>query len=161
MTWTTRDALRQYNIPGWGAGYVDVGDHGQLLVRPTGEANAAGIDLLALALRIREAGLTWPVLVRFTDVLHSQVDRLCTAFQQAMQRHAVDSRYTATIMRHSRNHRRFRLTRFTLGHDSVFRPGREELVEMRCARGTQRCADQLVFAFEIGRVEIAAHELEA
>ena len=95
MTWTTRDALRQYNIPGWGAGYVDVGDQGQLLVRPTGQADAAGIDLLGLALRVREAGLTWPVLVRFTDVLHSQVDRLCTAFQQAMQRHAVDSRYTA------------------------------------------------------------------
>jgi arginine decarboxylase len=95
MAWTTEDALRQYNIPGWGAGYVDVGDAGQLLVRPAGHADMPAVDLQALAYRVREAGLTWPVLVRFTDILHSQIDRLCEAFRQAMQRHAVDSRYTA------------------------------------------------------------------
>ena len=95
MAWTTEDALRQYNIPGWSAGYVDVGDAGQLLVRPAGHPDTPAVDLLALASRVREAGLTWPVLVRFTGILHTQVDRLCEAFRRAMQRHAVDSRYTA------------------------------------------------------------------
>ncbi|MGB5259968.1 MAG: biosynthetic arginine decarboxylase, partial [Gammaproteobacteria bacterium] len=84
----------QYNIPGWSAGYVDVGDAGQLLVRPAGRPGTPSVDLHALAYQVREAGLTWPVLVRFTDILHTQIDRLCMAFQQAMQQHEVDSRYT-------------------------------------------------------------------
>ena len=80
MAWTTADARRQYNIPGWSAGYVDVGDAGQLLVRPTGQADGPAVDLQALATRVREAGLTWPVLVRFTDILHSQIDRRISLF---------------------------------------------------------------------------------
>jgi arginine decarboxylase len=95
MAWTTADALRQYNITGWGAGYIDVGDDGHLLVRPAGRTDTPSVDLHNLAYRVREAGLTWPVLVRFTDILHTQIDRLYLAFEQAMQQHAVDSRYTA------------------------------------------------------------------
>ena len=95
MAWTSKDARRQYNIPGWGDGFVDVGEAGQLLVRPAGSPGSPAIDLHKLAWRVREAGLSWPVLVRFTDVLHTQVDRLCGAFEQAMQAHAFDSRYTA------------------------------------------------------------------
>jgi arginine decarboxylase len=95
MAWTTEDSKTQYNLSGWGAGYVDVGDEGQLLVRPAGRPDTPAVDLHALATRVREAGLTWPVLVRFTDILHTQIDRLSEAFHQAMQRHEVDSRYTA------------------------------------------------------------------
>ena len=95
MTWTTADARRQYNIPGWGADYIDVGEAGQLLVRPAGVPGTPVIDLHALAYRVREAGLSWPVLVRFTDILHAQVDRLADAFERAMQQHGLQSRYTA------------------------------------------------------------------
>ena len=95
MAWTTTDARRQYNIPGWGDGFVDVGEAGKLLVRPAGRPGTPAIDLHALAWRVREAGLSWPVLVRFTDVLNTQVDRLCGDFEQAMRAHDFDSRYTA------------------------------------------------------------------
>ena len=83
MTWTSEDARAQYNIPGWGSGYVDVGTAGQLLVRPAGSPDSAAVDLCALAGQVHDAGLSWPVLVRFTDILHTQIDRLCGAFEQA------------------------------------------------------------------------------
>ncbi|NNJ94938.1 MAG: biosynthetic arginine decarboxylase [Halobacteria archaeon] len=95
MGWTTEDARRQYNIPGWGNGYVDVDDSGHLLVSPSGRPGTASVDLRELADRAHAAGLTWPVLVRFTDILHTQVDRLCGAFSQAIRQHALDSHYTA------------------------------------------------------------------
>ncbi|HSG11605.1 MAG TPA: biosynthetic arginine decarboxylase [Gammaproteobacteria bacterium] len=95
MTWTSEDARAQYNISGWGGGYVDVGAAGQLLVRPSGSADSSAVDLCALAGQVHDAGLTWPVLVRFTDILHTQVDRLCGAFEQAIAHHGADCRYTA------------------------------------------------------------------
>ena len=95
MKWTTEDARRQYNIAGWSAGYFDVDEAGHLLARPTGRPGTAGVDLHELANRARETGLSWPVLVRFTDILHQQVDRQCSAFRQAMQAAAYDGRYTA------------------------------------------------------------------
>ncbi|MDH3979017.1 MAG: biosynthetic arginine decarboxylase [Gammaproteobacteria bacterium] len=95
MNWTPHDARRLYNIPGWSGGYFDVGNDGHLLARPGGNADAPAIDLKALVDRIHEQGLTLPVLVRFTDILHSQVDRLCGAFATAMRDCAYSANYTA------------------------------------------------------------------
>jgi len=95
MTWTPDDARRQYNLPGWGAGYFDVGDDGHLLVRPGGQAGAPAIDLRGLVDRLHEEGLTLPVLVRFTDILRNRVDRLHGAFTAAMQMSGYPATYTA------------------------------------------------------------------
>jgi arginine decarboxylase len=95
MTWSPADARRQYNLPGWSGGYFDVGAGGRLLARPGGTPDAAAIDLRALVDRLHEDGLTLPVLVRFTDILRSQVDRLHGAFGAAMSAHDYGARYTA------------------------------------------------------------------
>jgi len=95
MKWTPEDSRRQYNIAGWSNGYFDVDDSGHLLARPAGRPGSAGVDLYELANRARDAGLSWPVLVRFTDILHQQVDRQCGAFREAMQAAGYDGRYTA------------------------------------------------------------------
>jgi arginine decarboxylase len=94
-TWTADDARRQYNVAGWSTGYFDVGDHGHLVARPAGCPGAAGVDLYALANKAREAGLSWPVLVRFTDILHQQLDRQCDAFRRAMKAAGYEGSYTA------------------------------------------------------------------
>ncbi len=84
MTWNRDDARQQYNISGWSAGYFDVSEDGQLVARPAGSPDSPTVDLHALAHTVRDAGLSWPVLVRFTDILHQQVDRLCGAFEAAI-----------------------------------------------------------------------------
>jgi arginine decarboxylase len=95
MSWTPADARRQYNLPGWSAGYFDISDAGHLLARPHGRPDSPVIDLRALVDRLHDDGLTLPVLVRFTDILHSQIDRLHGAFSAAMQTHGYDARYTS------------------------------------------------------------------
>jgi arginine decarboxylase len=95
MAWNIDSARRQYNLSGWSGGYFDVGDSGHLLVRPRGMPGTPEIDLRELVNRLHTAGLTLPVLLRFTDILRSRVDRLHGAFASALQ--AADShvRYTA------------------------------------------------------------------
>jgi arginine decarboxylase len=95
MTWTPADARRQYNLPGWSGGYFDVGGEGHLLARPGGRPDSPAIDLRALVDRLHDDGLTLPVLVRFTDILRSRIDRLHGAFTTAMQAQGYDARYTA------------------------------------------------------------------
>ena len=95
MNWNIDKTREQYNIAGWSAGYLDVGEDGHLLARPAGVPGAASVDLYELAHKAREAGLSWPVLVRFTDILHQQVDRQCRAFRAAMKEIGYDGRYTA------------------------------------------------------------------
>ncbi len=95
MNWTVQDSRRLYSIPGWSSGYFDVGDNGHLLARPRGAPDGPSIDLKTLVERVHEQGLTLPVLVRFTDILHSQVDRLYHAFAAAMQAHDYSARYTS------------------------------------------------------------------
>ncbi len=95
MNWTPDATRSQYNIPGWAAGYFDVADNGHLQARPTGEPGAASIDFTDLVGRIHGEGLTLPVLVRFTDILRSRVDRLDDAFRAAMRSLGYAGRYTA------------------------------------------------------------------
>jgi arginine decarboxylase len=84
-----------YNIAHWGGGYFDVNAAGHLAVRPNRDAETPAVDLFELTREIRGAGLTLPVLVRFTDILHDRVDTLCDAFSQAMAEETYEGAYTA------------------------------------------------------------------
>jgi len=95
MTWSREDARQQYNISGWSAGYFDVGEAGHLVAQPAGSPDSPTVDLHSLAHAVRDAGLSWPVLLRFTDILHRQVDRLCGAFDAAISAAHYDAAYTA------------------------------------------------------------------
>lgn len=94
-TWTINDSRELYNIPHWSGGYVDINSPGNLVVRPRRGADTPGIDLSALANEIRGLGLSFPVLVRFGDVLRDRVDTLCGAFAKAIEHHEYAGRYTA------------------------------------------------------------------
>ena len=93
--WTVEDARQTYNIAHWGEGYFDVGGQGQVVVRPDRGRSDACIDLHALAGDLRRRGMSLPVLVRFTDILHDRVDTLCDAFAWAMEQHDYHAGYTA------------------------------------------------------------------
>jgi arginine decarboxylase len=95
MTWNIDSARRQYNLPGWSDGYFDVTGNGHLVARPDGRPDGAPIDLRELVDRLHTAGLTLPVLVRFTDILRSRVDRLHDAFAVALRAAGSTARYTA------------------------------------------------------------------
>ena len=93
--WTIQNARDTYNTAHWGNGYFDVNAAGNLSARPNRDAQHPGIDLFKLAGEIKETGLSLPVLVRFTDILHDRVDTLCGAFADAMREHDYHGKYTA------------------------------------------------------------------
>ncbi|MBK5968082.1 MULTISPECIES: biosynthetic arginine decarboxylase [Thiorhodovibrio] len=81
-----------YAISRWGEGYFEVAANGHLAVRPDPQG-ATRIDLPLLTERLREQGLSLPVLVRFDDILRDRVRRLHQAFGSAIERHGYHGRY--------------------------------------------------------------------
>jgi arginine decarboxylase len=72
-----------YAISRWGEGYFHINADGHLCARPD-PARATEIDLALLAGRLRDEGLSLPVLVRFDDILRHRVRTLRAAFDTAI-----------------------------------------------------------------------------
>ncbi|SFC32653.1 arginine decarboxylase [Marinospirillum celere] len=88
------DANRVYNIKHWGSGYFSANHQGRVSVQPSSQREDQ-LDLVRLVDDLRAHGMTLPVLVRFPDILQDRVNRLCAAFDQAMENHDYKGGYTA------------------------------------------------------------------
>jgi arginine decarboxylase len=92
--WTIADARALYNIEGWGAGYFDVNDRGNVIVRPDPDRPAVSVDLRDLARDLEEQGIQLPVLLRFSDILRSRVETLSERFAAAIREFEYTGDYT-------------------------------------------------------------------
>ncbi len=78
-----RDQAKEiYAIDQWGGGYFTINDKGHASVIPVPDGDAH-LDLFEIARSIRKQGISFPVLVRFIDILRDRVDSLRRAFDQA------------------------------------------------------------------------------
>ncbi len=82
--WSIDDAERLYRVQRWGAGYFEIGDNGNLHITPDLANKAMRIDFRAVIEEIKEEGIQFPVVVRFHDILRSQVASLNTTFRQTI-----------------------------------------------------------------------------
>ncbi|WP_440997623.1 biosynthetic arginine decarboxylase [Arhodomonas sp. SL1] len=87
-------ARESYNIAHWGEGYFDVTDGGRVVAMPRG-ADGPAVDLHEVARAAAREGLDLPLLVRFVDILHDRVQRLCGAFAEAIAREGYRAGHTA------------------------------------------------------------------
>ncbi len=93
--WDRNRARQTYNIEYWGGGYFDINEHGCAVACPDPQLPWSQVNLYELSREISEAGLSLPVLVRFSDILQHRVSSLCEAFDTAMQANDYDGHYTA------------------------------------------------------------------
>jgi len=93
--WNIDKARALYNVREWSDGYFDVATNGHLVAQPFRNPERGQVDLADLVTELTQAGLNLPVLVRFNDILADRVDRLCSAFAAAQQRHGYAGNYTA------------------------------------------------------------------
>jgi arginine decarboxylase len=82
--WTTEDAAQLYGVREWGAGYFEVSETGEVLVRPRGRGDSFSVSLLEIVRGLRARGLDLPVLLRFSDILASRIEQIYQGFTKAM-----------------------------------------------------------------------------
>jgi arginine decarboxylase len=90
--WTTNDSAALYNVNGWSSGYFRINEGGRVEVTPNGP-DGKGIDLYELVLDLERRGLGLPILMRFSDVLHSRVQALFGCFNTAIKEYGYQARY--------------------------------------------------------------------
>ena len=78
--WTIDDAERVYGVKRWGAGYFEIGSNGNLKITPDLSNKNMRIDFQSVIEEIKQEGIQFPVVVRFHDILRSQVACLNQTF---------------------------------------------------------------------------------
>jgi arginine decarboxylase len=86
-------ARKAYNIAHWSGGYFDINEEGVVVVYPQGRRSETVINLAELIAQINQTELSFPVLVRFTDIIHQRISGLQQAFQQAIDQNNYQGRY--------------------------------------------------------------------
>lgn len=92
--WTIEDAERIYGVKRWGAGYFEIGANGNLKITPDLAKKDMRIDFKAVIDEIKEEGIQFPVVVRFHDILRSQVASLNQTFIDTIE----DANYQGKYM---------------------------------------------------------------
>ncbi len=87
--WTPYDSEVQYLMSTWSDGYFTVSENGHVVVT----TREATMDIRRVVDTLVERGVTFPILIRFQDVLHGRVVQLNEAFQEAIAELAYENRY--------------------------------------------------------------------
>ncbi|MDP8257573.1 MAG: biosynthetic arginine decarboxylase [Candidatus Alcyoniella australis] len=93
-----------YGIENWGTPYFRINRKGNVCVDVHGR-DGQTIDLLELMEQVRSKGIDPPVLLRFPQILETQIQRLHQCFQNAIQEFEYSGNYQA-VFPMKVNHRR-------------------------------------------------------
>jgi len=89
-SWSVARAREFYSIHVWSEGYFDVNADGHIVAKPD---KTISIDLFEVSEKIKQQGLSLPVLIRFPQILHARVQEIDTAFQQAAAAHKCNLKH--------------------------------------------------------------------
>jgi arginine decarboxylase len=84
LTTAIEQTLETYGIENWGAGYFDVNRKGNLIVHPS-EGDPRAADLKEIIDDLSRRGIHAPVLLRFPQLVASQVRKLQRAFSKSIR----------------------------------------------------------------------------
>lgn len=91
--WSIEMAEKRYGVKRWGGGYFEIGQNGNLHVTPDLEDPSIRIDFNAVIEDIKQEGVQFPVVVRFHDILRSQVAMLNETFARTIAEAEYDGQY--------------------------------------------------------------------
>lgn len=89
--WTREEAEKTYNIRTWGEGYFDINTDGDLIVTPTEDSKP--IVIKDVVEEMRAQGVTFPAVLRFHDILRSQVQKINQAFRDCIKEADYKGKY--------------------------------------------------------------------
>jgi arginine decarboxylase len=90
--WDLESAIATYNVDGWSEGYFAVNNSGNVEARPLQE-NGGSIDILAVVNEARARNLSFPLLIRFQDLVRHRVESINRAFQSAISEFGYGNEY--------------------------------------------------------------------
>ena len=90
--WDVESAIATYNVDGWGSGYFTVNAEGNVVAKPLQE-NGGSIAILEVVNEARARHLSFPLVIRFQDLLRHRVESVNIAFQNAINEFGYKNNY--------------------------------------------------------------------
>ncbi len=90
--WNIQSAIDLYDVDRWGNGYFSVNREGNVEAHPT-QKPEEGVDIMAVVEAAKERRLSFPLMIRFQDLLRNRVETINKAFQSAIEEAKYSSVY--------------------------------------------------------------------
>jgi arginine decarboxylase len=90
--WDVESAIATYNVDAWGSGYFTINADGNVIAKPLQE-NGGSINILEVVNEARKRGLSFPLVIRFQDLLRHRVESVNLAFQNAITEFGYGGQY--------------------------------------------------------------------
>lgn len=91
--WSIEKSADLYGIRNWGAGYFDIETNGDVVYTPGPKYSNKRISLLDIVKGINARGMKMPVLLRFSNILDSQISLLHETFRKAIKNFNYKAEY--------------------------------------------------------------------
>lgn len=91
--WSIEDAKNTYRINRWGNGYFDIGESGDINVIPRYDQPNLKINLREVVEEMQSEGIQFPAVIRFHDILRSQVELLNETFRSTIAEANYQGKY--------------------------------------------------------------------
>jgi arginine decarboxylase len=88
--WTPCDAEDLYMMNAWADGFFSVNDEGNVHVNV---GSGTGIDVNTVVHTLEQKGASFPLLIRFQDILQGRVERINEAFSNAISESGYSGKY--------------------------------------------------------------------
>ncbi len=92
QNWTAQDAADLYHLDVWGEGYFSVDEEGHV-ASDHSRTGSTQIAIARVVERLKQRGVTLPVLIRFQDILRERVAQINTAFRDSIEELGYTNRY--------------------------------------------------------------------
>lgn len=91
--WSVEDAINEYQVHRWGDGYFTVNAQGELSVSPSKNHQAPTISIAEVIKEIQDENIAFPCVIRFHDILRSQVKTINELFAKTISEAKFDGGY--------------------------------------------------------------------
>jgi len=92
--WNALKSKQHYAIEGWGNGYFDIDNRGNVTVQKNGTTPQSKVVLQDIVDEAKgKHNIQTPMLIRFSDIIKSRVDRVVLAFNKAIKDNLYTGKY--------------------------------------------------------------------
>lgn len=91
--WGIESSDTLYHISRWGDGYFSINELGHLTILPHQDKGKPSIDIMDIIEEVKNEGISLPVVIRFHDILRSQVVNLNRTFRDVIEEAEYHGRY--------------------------------------------------------------------
>ena len=92
MKWTVDLSKKLYGVSVWGGDYFDINKQGHIQISPQGRSGPK-VDLHEIVKDLSQRQIRFPVLIRFSDIIQSQIKMISSCFEKAIKDNDYKGRY--------------------------------------------------------------------